>query len=148
MSFGVIGSGFRICALGCLFNELIAQLVGPLIYSKTAAYWKCSNIFVVLKCSFTVCGMWPHSCTSLDWEASRCSEDYWWYSGVGVQSQCQAQTFIPLAEERRASGPHGGEGFFLICFFFLIAFNDKTLNMNMNVRMIHSPPHYAALNPQ
>ena len=66
--------------------------------------------------------MWPCSCTSLDWEASGCSEAHWRHSGVGMQSQRQAQALIPLAEERRASGPHGGNRFFLLipdCFVFL-----------------------------
>lgn len=37
VSFGLIGSGFMICALGCFFNELIACLVGLLIYCKRGA---------------------------------------------------------------------------------------------------------------
>lgn len=64
----------------------------------------------LIKHCFTSCAVSLHSCASTDWEASGCSEDHWWHSGVGMQSKCQAQSFIPLAEERRAVGPHGGEG--------------------------------------
>lgn len=50
------------------------------------------------------------SCTSPDGEASGCSEDHRWHAGMGMQSQCQAQGLVSLAEERGASGPHGGKG--------------------------------------
>lgn len=54
---------------------------------------------------------------SADREASGCSDNHRRHAGVGVQSQCQAQALVPLAEERGAPGPHGGRwrwSFFLV----------------------------------
>lgn len=45
---------------------------------------------------------------SADREASGCPDDYRRHAGVGMQSECQAQTLLSLAEKRGAPGPHGG----------------------------------------
>lgn len=67
-----------------------------------------SQTHVAVKCSRTSRRLSARSRTSADREASGCPDNHRRHAGVGMQSECQAQTLVPLAEERGALGPHGG----------------------------------------